>query len=759
MQKFYFNNPNLVAISWLKKNPNPKKSMQSAFYQWIKPLVVVSMIFFSNTSYAGAFTASGTTLTLDLDVASQLVSVVSNGTTYTFTLSGGATNTWTGTTSSSVSVSGAVLTVTATGLTTFGTINITDSQTGNAVTFNTSGANAYSDNFNVTLDNTPGAVTFNGASSFSGSNALNVTTSMYISFAAAAGLSTVNGNLTLDANTQATPNDFAFSGIAVNAATVQVTGTGALSMRARGGSSGLSLIFFANKGIVVYAGGQVKGGTTGTATFEGWGYNGLAGTTQAQGVVVTGTGALGTSTISSNGANVTVTGHGSNTTAAASYYQLNAGVVVGSMTNSPGTNAGIISSGGSGSVIVSGYGGTCANPVSTVDSYSFGVYVSGSSATITSGGDLTVTGTAGGPDSLGGYNHGLTVFSGTIISGTNGNLVVTGNGGNTKSGSGNNNGIQLDGATTQIKAGAGTGTTLVTGTGGGLLTAGQNSGVTLGTGSLISSSGSGNVTVIGYGGNLTGTGGTNRGVHLYFSSFITSNGGNVRVEGTGGGGSVNNSSNQGVSLASGSFITSGGAGTVTVIGKGGNVGGESGSSNNGVNVTAGNSTQAAPYITSTGGNVTVTGIAGGGYADSPIAGLSSDNSGVSLNLGGIITAGGTGNVTVTGIGGNRAIGNTGNRNYGVNVGPFSLKGTAEVNRTGITSGGGNIIIDGTGGGNATGYGVYSNGLIKAAGAGTVSVTGTGAILRVLIIMAYFWIKQLLFCRYHTLPQSAPMAET
>lgn len=119
--------------------------------------------FCSNRLVAGSFTASGSTLTIDLDVASQLVTVVSTGTTYTFTLSGGATNSWTGTTSTSVSVSGAVLTVTATGLSTFETINITDSQTGTMVTFATSGANAYSDHFNITLDNTPGAVSSVGA--------------------------------------------------------------------------------------------------------------------------------------------------------------------------------------------------------------------------------------------------------------------------------------------------------------------------------------------------------------------------------------------------------------------------------------------------------------------------------------------------------------------------------------------------------------------------------------------------------------------
>jgi len=126
------------------------KFTYSGLPKCIITLMVMAMLFFGNKTYAGSFTASGTTLTLDLNVANQFVTVVSTGTTYTFTLSNGATNTWTGTTSSSVSVSGNVLTVTATGLSTFGTINITDSQTGTGVTFNTSGANAYADNINVT---------------------------------------------------------------------------------------------------------------------------------------------------------------------------------------------------------------------------------------------------------------------------------------------------------------------------------------------------------------------------------------------------------------------------------------------------------------------------------------------------------------------------------------------------------------------------------------------------------------------------------
>ena len=61
-------------------------------------LLVIAMLFFSKNTNAGAFTASGSTLTLDLNVASQLPGVVANGTTYSFTLGGGATNARPGTT-------------------------------------------------------------------------------------------------------------------------------------------------------------------------------------------------------------------------------------------------------------------------------------------------------------------------------------------------------------------------------------------------------------------------------------------------------------------------------------------------------------------------------------------------------------------------------------------------------------------------------------------------------------------------------------
>ena len=114
------------------------------------------------------------------------------------TLSGGTTNPWAGS-GTRTAASATVLTVTPGA--TYNTINLTDSATGTAVTFNTSTANPYVDDFKVTLDTPPGAVTFNGASRFTGAFGLSITTARNIAFASASSLSLGNGSLTLDANT------------------------------------------------------------------------------------------------------------------------------------------------------------------------------------------------------------------------------------------------------------------------------------------------------------------------------------------------------------------------------------------------------------------------------------------------------------------------------------------------------------------------------------------------------------------------------
>jgi hypothetical protein len=185
------------------------------------------------SAQAGTFSASGTTLNIDIVVPSHDLTVVSTGSTYTFTLSNRTgLNTWTGS-GTGTAVAGAVLTVTPG--TTYDTINITDSATGARIYFNNSTANAYGDHFNVTLDNAPSSVNFVGASSFTGAFGLSITTAKNINFASGSSLSLVDGNLTLDANTQVVPTAMTLSGIMVNNATITTTGSGITTLRARGG--------------------------------------------------------------------------------------------------------------------------------------------------------------------------------------------------------------------------------------------------------------------------------------------------------------------------------------------------------------------------------------------------------------------------------------------------------------------------------------------------------------------------------------------
>src|SRR5262249_46288630 len=173
-------------------------------------------------------------------------------------------NTWSGTDSSNVTGNGsATLTVTGAGLSAFNAVNLTDSNTGSAVTFADSGANAYGDAFSVTLDNSPGVVTFNGASHL-GANALTVTTARNILVNGGAVVQTGDGDLTFSANQQATATTGNFVGINCQG-TVSVTGTGTLTLAGRGGTDGAG-----GQSGVQLLGGQVQGGTgAGTVTGTG----------------------------------------------------------------------------------------------------------------------------------------------------------------------------------------------------------------------------------------------------------------------------------------------------------------------------------------------------------------------------------------------------------------------------------------------------------------------------------------------------------
>ena len=122
----------------------------------------------------------GTTLTISLGTGEDFA-VVSNGTTYTFSVDTSFTNGGVASTSDFSSFGSTSLTLNASGLTRYSTINIIDSSatSGVTVTFNDSGANAYSDAFNVTLSKTLDTISFDGASDF-GSNVLSATTPFQI---------------------------------------------------------------------------------------------------------------------------------------------------------------------------------------------------------------------------------------------------------------------------------------------------------------------------------------------------------------------------------------------------------------------------------------------------------------------------------------------------------------------------------------------------------------------------------------------------
>jgi len=228
--------------------------------------------------------------------------------------------------------------------------------------------------------------------------------------------------------------------------------------------------------------------------------------------------------------------------------------------------------------------------------------------------------------------------------------------------------------------------------------------VSLFSAGTITSAGAGTgstVTVRGFGGNTAGSGSYNDGVYVY-NAQITSNGGAVLVEGTGGGGGTGRE-NKGVYVYQEGVITSAGTGagaTVTVRGWGGNTGGTSGDYNSGVMLWGTNA-----RITSSGGAVLVAGTGGG-------AGNGRGNYGVNVsNPGTITSAGPQATVTVTGVSNAAA---TGSDNTGVNIYMGS-----------ITSSGGDIAVNGTGGGGPSGYGIQiSDGgqILGTTGTPTVTLT-------------------------------------
>lgn len=283
--------------------------------------------------------------------------------------------------------------------------------------------------------------------------------------------------------------------------------------------------------------------------------------------------------------------------------------------------------------------------------------------------------------------------------------------------------INLNTTTSDVSA-SGTGTVM--------LTAERN--ILLASGSSITTV-DGNVT-LSANQLATATSGNFVGVNIDSATVQVTGGGSINIAGRGGDelGGFEGSNQFGVLIQNDGMIVGGSTGTTVVDGTGGpSVGGQSTTRNNhGVVV------QDMGKVTSTGGNVEVTG------RGSQV----SDGTGVIVSGNGMVTSGG--NTTVTGTGGTAGSGvsvvesgritsdglgqvtvmGTGNLNGDNNWGVVVAVGHLVIGDAQITSGGGNVRVTGQGGGSAAStnnHGVYVlyEGLITSGGNGTVTVEGTG----------------------------------
>jgi len=410
---------------------------------------------------------------------------------------------------------------------------------------------------------------------------------------------TMNGNMVVEANQLSTPTSGNFIGLQLNAnAFLEVLGTGAATIKGKGGNTGAN-----NIGIFL-SGGTIKGGMTGTQ-LNITGTGGVSTGNANHGVSLNGALAA----IRAIGGSVNITGVAGGTGTSAANYGVHC-------VNS----AAITTSGGLGSVTVNGTGGNCTG------GNNIGVWV-GVTATIASGVDnVIVTGIGGGGSGgAGTHNYGVYVLGGgKITCGGSGSVTVNGTGG-TATGNAND-GVTVYEANSLITSSGGA--VNVTGQGGGTTTSGSNVGVHLQTSGMISAGNLGTVTVTGTGGATSGI--NNFGIFVIENgSAITSNNGNVTLNGIGGG-SGSSTGNYGIIVFQGQ-VSAGGAGTVTMTGTGGS---SSGTNNVGIRVSEVNGT-----VTSGGGDITMTGIEGSGPDGYAISVYSS---------GTVTTATNGGNITLIG---------------------------------------------------------------------------------------------------------------
>lgn len=330
---------------------------------------------------------------------------------------------------------------------------------------------------------------------------------------------------------------------------------------------------------------------------------------------------------------------------------------------------------------------------------------------------LTITSTISGTLSLSGSPSGVTVdntaktttvdlstfttFSGINVIGSTGddNITIGANGLSL---------VNANGASNQsISINLGTGTDYMTAN---YLIAAKGSGnidITLsrsfsGTGGL--SSGTGNITVTC---NMQSTGSTGNFNGAVFGGNVTTGGsGNINITAKGG---TTNTGNSGVYLYNGKVISCTGSGNVTITGYGGP---STNSNNYGINIS-----NTGSKITAYGGKIIMYGYGGGtGSSSGYNFGISVHNSSYGITNYGTDTSA---SITMIGVGGT-----------GTNDSEIGL----DIQDT-VSTSGGHIIINGTGGADAGIYSaniavlIRSTGFVKTGGNGNIYLTGTATAVR------------------------------
>lgn len=312
-----------------------------------------------------------------------------------------------------------------------------------------------------------------------------------------------------------------------------------------------------------------------------------------------------------------------------------------------------------------------------------GIYISGSGeVSVTGIGKITLNGIGAGT-STAQANYGVDVFNGIVSAGAAGALSITGTSGKDKSSAG----VLIAGNTAQVKT-AGAELSIIGKSQGS--TGAGNTGVVVVGGATVSTTGSGKIVIDG-----TSGAGSADNYGLFTDSTIMTVGGDIIVTGISTGTS---NANSGIAVVNGGILSAGGTGAITLNGTGAGL-----SSNHGVFINS-----VGTKVLTAGGNLTITGLSNG-TLDS--------NRGVEIGLGAVVSAGGTGKLTITGTGGNGGINS--DDNYGVLI---------HATATQVTTAGGFLTITGTGraGGQINhGVEILNNAIVSTSGTGFLTITGTG----------------------------------